>query len=726
MKKIYKQHDAMDCGPTCLRMIAHHYGRSYQTHYLRDMCSIGRQGVSLMGISQAAETIGLRSLAVKIPLDRLRDKAPLPAIIHWEQNHFVVLYKVSRGKFHVADPGVGRIVMKESEFVKGWLSGGGDKGYVLLLEETPEFSTKNTSESQKSGGSLKYFASYLKPHKKLFAQLFLGMAVGLVISLITPFLTQATVDFGIGNMDLSFVTVMLVAQVVMGIAGAFGSFILAWIGLNMGSRISISLVSDFLAKIFKLPIAFFETRTVGDIIQRIGDHERVQGFLTSESLSFVFSILTFFVFSAILCFYNVSILLVFVFLSILNVAWLLIFMKARRKLDNEQFEISAKEENTLVQMIQAAREIKIQGIERQRRWAWEDIAAQEFRLAIREEVVTQIQSVGGLLIGTMRSVLVSYMAARLVITGEMSLGMMLSTQYMVGQLAAPFSQLLGFIQGAQDAKISLERMADIYQHTEDADYQEDKVQTFPNNRSLEIRNINFRYQGAGHDDVLKDVSFPIPEGSVTAIVGGSGSGKTTLLKLLLNLYQPQSGGIYLGGHKLTSFDSRHWRQRCGTVMQDGYLFSDTLARNIVCDGSKIDEEFLHRALEFACLTDFVDHLPDGLETKIGDDGQELSGGQKQRILLARAFYKSPEFLLLDEATSALDATNESKIMANLEEFTQGRTVVIIAHRLSTVKNADQIIVLDQGRVAERGDHVGLVNHRGHYFNLVKNQLDLDG
>ncbi len=730
---VYRQLDGMDCGPACLRMVAAHHGREYTLEYLRELCSIGKGGVSMLGISEGAETIGLRSLAVKLPFKTLRDEVPLPCIAHWRQEHFVVVYEIKDGKVWIADPERGKVALSERDFLDGWLShkpgaNENDEGVLLLLEPTPAFHQvadkgEDKDKDQNKRG-LSYFYSYLFTHKKLFIQLAIGLFVGMVLELIFPFLTQAVVDYGIGNQDLNFIYVLLAAQLMLSFSSAFVDMIRSWILLHVGSRISISLISDFLNKMLKLPLSFFDTRTSGDIMQRIDDHDRVRRFLTSSSLTAAFSVLTFFVFATVLAFYSLKILLVYLVMAALNVGWLAFFMKRRRVLDFKRFELDGKEQDNLVQMISAAQEIKIQGIEKEKRWEWEAVSARLFKLSMQRLALRQYQQVGSLFIGQLRNILITFLAARAVIQGDMTLGMMLSTQYMIGQLGSPIRQLTGLLHQAQDAKMSLERMQEVYHHKEDEDYTQQKLHHFPAARTLTLQNVSFRYPGAGREDVLRQINLTIPEGKVTAIVGASGSGKTTLLKLLLNLHQPREGAIYLGNSPLNSFDGRGWRARCGVVMQDGYIFSDTIGRNIACSAETPDPARLQGAVQLACLQDYVGKLPLGLETRIGDDGQGISGGQAQRILLARAIYKNPEYLFLDEATSSLDAKNEYAIMHNLGRFMQGRTVVIIAHRLSTVMNADQIAVLDAGQLVELGTHDQLVWHKGTYYDLVRNQLEL--
>jgi ATP-binding cassette subfamily B protein len=728
---IFTQLDGMDCGPTCLRMIAAHHGRKFTLEQLRDLCSIGKSGVSLLGISEAADRIGLRSLAVEIPFATLRDEVPLPCVAHWDQNHFVVVYKITANRVWVADPAHGTIVYTHAEFIAGWTARQAEhteasKGILLLVETTPAFfEAEEAPAGPETERGWSFFYNYLRPHKKLLMQLVLGLSVALVLDLIFPFLTQTVVDLGIGNLDLNLIHLLLIGQIVLSLSQLAIDVIQGWILLHVGARVGTSLISDFLRKLLRLPMAFFDSRTTGDIMQRVADHRRVNRFLTSSSLDVLFSGFTFVVFAAVLAVYNVGILLLFVGMTVLSVGWLLLFLKRRRIIDQKRFHLESKEQDKFIELVSGVQEIKIQGLERSKRWEWEELSVRHFKLNSQSLALKHMQRVGTTFLSQFRNILITYLAARAVVGGEMTLGMMLSTQYIVGQLSSPIQRLIDFVQEAQDARLSLERMQEIYSHREEEHYSQPLLTTFPTNRSLVLHDLSFRYPGAGQKDVLSNINLHIPEGRTTAVVGASGSGKTTLLKLLLGLHQPTAGAIYVGSSALPVFDASAWRRRCGVVMQDGYIFPDTLARNIACSDGPINPLHLQGAIYMANLQDLVQSLPLGVETRIGGDGQGLSGGQKQRILIARAMYKNPEYMLLDEATSALDANNEHTIMDNLRHYAKGRTVVVIAHRLSTVRNADQIVVVDGGRIVEQGHHWDLVRRQGVYYHLVRNQLDLE-
>lgn len=718
----YKQHDMMDCGPTCLRIVAKHYGKNFSLLTLREKCYKDREGVSMLGISDAAEAIGIRTLAAQLPLDKLLEEAPLPLIAHWNQRHFIVVYEVKKNKVYVSDPAHGLIVYTKEEFKKGWVSMANDEGFALMLEPTPKF--YETEEEKSKGANLGFFFKYLKPYQRYFIQLFLGMLLGMGLNLIAPFLTQSMMDHGINNQNIGFVNTILIAQLVLMISSTASGFIQSWILLHLGARVNISIISDFLAKLMRLPISYFDTKMTGDIMQRIGDHSRIERFLKSSSLNVIFSIFNLIVFGLILAYYNVSLLVVFFIGSIVHTIWIVVFLKKRRDMDYKRFDLASENQSSMIQLISGMQEIKLTGSEKQKRWEWERIQAKLFKLGIDGLSLSQYQEGGAAFINQIKNIFISYISAKSVIDGQMTLGMMMSVQYIIGQLNAPIAQLLGFIEEAQDAKISIERLGEIHNKNDEEEDTENKVSVFPEEHNITIKNMSFQYGGPHSEMVLKNIDLTIPQGKVTAIVGASGSGKTTLMKMLLKFYPPTQGEINLGSINLANFSSTSLRKRCGIVMQDGYIFSDTIANNICVGDDKIDRQRLLNAAKISNIKEFVDKLPLAYNTKIGNDGQGLSMGQRQRILIARTVYKDPEFLFFDEASSALDANNEKDIMEKLERFFVGKTVVVIAHRLSTVKNADQIVVLNRGEIVEQGSHTQLVAKRGEYYNLVKNQLEL--
>lgn len=722
----YHQLDAMDCGPTCLRMVAKHYGRTYSLQSLREKSFITRAGVSMLGISEAAESIGLRTTGVKISIEQLKTEVPLPCILHWNQNHFVVLYKIKKEGFHIADPASKRITYTEEEFKRCWLStksGEEDKGTALLLEPGPDFyEIEEEKETRKRG--LSFFFRYLLPYKKEFLQLILGMITASILQLIMPFLTQSLVDTGIRDSNLDFITLILIAQLVIFIARLSVDFIRSWILLHVNTRINISLISDFLAKLMRLPLKFFDTKMVGDIMQRIGDHGRIESFMTGSSINTLFSFVNFIVFGFVLAYYNLTVLGIFLLGNGLYVAWVLAFMRYRRELDVKRFAQAASEQSNLFQLITGMQEIKLNNCETEKRWQWERIQVKLFKISIKSLALGQYQQLGTAFFSQTTNIVISFIAARAVVGGDMTLGMMMSLTYIVGQLSSPVEQFLGFARSLQDAKISLERLGEIHQREDEDQYADTKLTSLPEEKSLRIENLRFSYDGAERDYVLEDINLTIPHRKVTAIVGASGSGKTTLIKLLLGFYDPNKGDIKVGDIPLNNINPHTWRARTGSVMQDGFIFSDTIAKNIAIGDEVIDRDKLLHAVTVANIRDFIDSLPLGYNTKIGMEGSGISQGQRQRILIARAVYKNPEFIFLDEATNALDAKNEREIMQHLEQFYVGRTVVVVAHRLSTVCNADNIVVLDNGRVVEQGSHAELTAMRGKYYELVKNQLEL--
>lgn len=721
----YKQLDAMDCGPSCLRMIAKYHGRNYSVQTLRERSHITREGVSLMGTSDAAESIGFRTMGVRLSLEQLAKETPLPCIAHWKQNHFVVVYRISRTHVYVADPAHGMISYTREEFNEQWAStqtNGEPQGICLLLEPTPDFYNQEGEVRDKK--TFRFLFSYVKPYRKFVVQLVLGMVLGALLQLIFPFLTQAIVDIGISNQDLGFITLILIAQLVLFISQASVEFIRSWILLHISTRVNISLISDFLIKLMKLPIGFFDSKMIGDLMQRIGDHTRIENFLTVSSLNILFSMVTLVIFSIVLAVYSIKILLIFLVGSGLYILWVLLFMKKRREVDYKRFAQMADNQSNLIQLITGMQEIKLNNCEKQKRWDWEKIQAKLFKVNIRGLALNQYQQAGAVFFNQTKNILIIFVAADSVVRGDMSLGMMMAVQYILGQLNSPIDQMITFFRSAQDAKISLERLGEIHQKDEEENPDEPKVSSLPAKKGLDVRNLSFRYSGPQSDQVLKNINVEIPEKKITAIVGASGSGKTTLVKLLLGFYPPENGEIKVGELNIKNLNGRFWRQQCGAVMQDGFIFSDTIAKNIAVSDEYIDREKLMHAVHIANIQDFIESLPLAYNTRIGQEGVGLSQGQKQRILIARAVYKNPEFLFFDEATNALDANNERVIMRKLTEFFEGKTAVVVAHRLSTVTNADQIIVLEKGEVIEKGTHEELTKLKGAYYQLVKNQLEL--
>ncbi|WP_299455899.1 peptidase domain-containing ABC transporter [uncultured Microscilla sp.] len=724
----YIQLDMMDCGPSCVKIISEHYGKRYSLQYLREQSYITREGVSLLGISDAAEAVGFRTIGVKTTFEQLANEAPLPFIAHWNQQHFIVVHKITKKKVHVSDPAVGLVTYDREQFMKHWASTreqGEDKGVALLMEPTPEFFQRESDEKLKKT-SWKFLLGYVLRYKKFLVQLFLGLLLGSLLSMIFPFLTQSVVDIGINTRDLNFIYIVLLGQFMLFFSQTAVDFIRRWILLHLSTRINISLISDFLIKLMKLPIGFFDTKMIGDLLQRINDHHRIERFLSTSTLTILFSFFNLIVFGFVLAYYNLYIFLIFLIGSILYIGWVLAFLNIRKKLDYKRFQEMSRNQSSLIHLINGMQEIKLNNCEKQKRWEWERIQAKMFKINVKSVTLEQTQQAGSLFINQSKNILITFFAAYAVVNGTMTLGMMLAVQSIIGQLDGPITQMISFVYEMQDAKISLERLGEIHEKEEEESSEGDQVTILPEGKNLHLDNITFQYEGPHSPKVIDGVTLTIPEGKITAIVGTSGSGKTTLLKLLLKFYPVTEGEIKLEGIQLNNLSGRLWRERCGTVMQDGFIFSDTIARNIAVSDEIIDQQRLRHAVQVANIQEFVEDLPLGYNTKIGQDGIGVSGGQKQRVLIARAVYKNPEFLFFDEATSALDANNERIIMENLDEFFKGKTAVVIAHRLSTVKNADQIIVLEKGKLVEQGTHKELTAKKGIYYNLVKNQLELGG
>jgi ATP-binding cassette, subfamily B, bacterial len=740
----------MDCGPTCLYMISRYHGRVFTLEKLRELTEIGKEGVSLLGISDAAEKIGFQTTALKLSFTKLLEEAPKPAILHWGQNHFVILLPQKKlffkrreyQKIKIADPAIGIVSIDKLLFLKKWVSdkneAGEETGVALLLEPGQNFYNAQYGEDFKevSTNHTNQLWGYLRPHKKLVFQLFLGVILGSLLQLVFPFLTQSVVDVGINTQNIHFVYIILLAQLALFLGRLSVEFIRSWILYHISSRINISILTGFLIKLMKLPLAYFDSKKTGDILQRMNDHKRIQNFLTGTSLNTLFSLFNLLIFSVVLLNYNILIFGVFAGASIVYGLWILVFLKKRKQLDYQQFDIAAAEQSRSIQLVQGMQEIKLHGSEKQQRWQWEHLQASLFRLGMKNLSLNQWQQAGAFFINEGKNIFITFIAASAVIQGQITLGAMLAIQYIIGQLNAPIEQMIGFVQNWQLAKISLERLNEIHQLPDEEPVNLNNnntnqlVSELPQNRSLHLYNISFTYPGAGNEPVLKNISMQIPHGKITAIVGSSGSGKTTLLKILLKFYDTKSGEIYVGdiaqsaGLNLSNISHRAWRKQCGVVMQDSFIFSDSIAKNIAVGEDYPDKERLRYAAKIANITSFIESLPLGYNTKIGTEGTGVSAGQRQRILIARAVYKNPELILLDEATNALDANNESTILKNLNLFFEGKTVIVVAHRLSTVRHADQIVVLHNGVIIEQGTHTELTALKGEYFTLVKNQLEL--
>jgi ATP-binding cassette, subfamily B, bacterial len=721
-----RQLDSTDCGPSCLRMIARYYGKVYTQEAIANIYQLNREGISLHGLSKVAERLGFQTLLVRVDFDKVKLKAPFPVIAHWNQNHFVVVHKIKGNRVYVADPETGLTQYTKEEFLEGWaqaLKNGKQEGILLLMEPTPEFFNRADEPVSINKSNFGFLFKYLMRYKYYIGLIIAGLLLGSVFQLIFPFLTQAVVDKGIGARNIHFIYVILLAQLVFYIANTVVEFIRGWILIHISSRINVYIISDFLMKLMRLPIRYFDSRLTGDLIQRIRDHKRIEQFITDSLLKSLFAVFSLMVCSMILAYFNWQVFLVFLGLTTIEMGWIF-FLKKMRVVDNQSFALMAQDQSKLMEMVNGMQEIKLNNIESRKRWEWESLQASLFSVNVKKLKLNQYQDGGSRFFGYIQFVAILFISCMAVLNNQMTLGTLLAIIFIIGELNRPISQLINFIISAQYAKLSLERLNEIHQRPdEEKTGAPGKITELPAGRTIKINNVSFSYQGGEDRKVLENINLVIPEGKVTAIVGVSGSGKTTLLKLLLKFYSPVHGTIKVGGADLENIHSTTWRQHCGTVMQDSYLFSDSIANNIALE-EPIDRKRLLEAVEIANIREFIESLPLDYNTKIGQEGLGLSQGQKQRLLIARAVYKNPAFLFFDEATNALDANNEKIIMRNLNQFFKGRTVLIVAHRLSTVKNADQIIVIDEGRIAEYGRHDELVYNKNQYYGLVKNQLEL--
>ena len=731
--KFIPQHDQMDCAPACLCMIANFYGKNYTLQYLRDNSFITREGVSLLGLTEASKNIGFDSLPVKLSIENLKNEnSSLPCILHWNQNHFVVLKKITKNIFsnhffyHIADPAYGLLVLNENKFKQHWLSDN-QKGVAVFLTPNHTFNRLTPPANEKI--ELRFILSYLKPYRKQLSLMFLMMLLGSVITLIFPFLTQNLIDKGVNAKNLNLITIILLAQLSLFFGSIIFEVVRNWLMLYMGTKISITIISDFLKKLLQLPIKFFDTKMMGDFSQRIQDNERIEHFLTSQSLLTFFSMITFLVFFGVLWYYDYKILLAYLSLTIISIIWSFYWLKKRETFDYFRFQERSKNQESIYEIINGVSEMKLNQFEDYKRQQWENLQKKIFQVNIKVLKIDQVQLSGFEFFNQIKNIFVTFLAALFVIKGKMTLGELLSVSYIVGQMNSPVSQLVNFFRSLQDAKLSLERLNEVQNHETEENPEQITIDINPeiNNgikKGIEINNVSFQYEGPKSPKVIEKLNLFIPEGKVTAIVGASGSGKTTLMKLLLKFYSPTEGQIKYNGVDINSLSAKSIRENSGVVMQDGFIFSDSIKRNIATGDVNINERKLSNSIYIANISDFINSLPLKLNTKIGASGNGISGGQKQRILIARAVYKNPHYIFFDEATSALDAENEKIIHNNLQDFFSGKTVVIIAHRLSTVKNADNIIVLKKGKIVEQGSHHELVTKKAEYFNLVKNQLEL--
>lgn len=733
------QLDQMDCGPACLSMVASSFGKNYSLQFLRNNSFITREGVSLIGLKEASEKIGFQTVSAKLNLSDLKNRGRLfPCILHWNKNHFVVLLDIKikrkflffgtqKTYFKIADPAHGIITLKEESFNKSWLSDY-DDGIVMFFSPTEHF--YELTEPVEPKINLRFVVSYLKPFRKQVSFMLCMLFMGSAITLVFPFLTQNLIDRGINKKDVNFITIILLAQLGLYIGSLTIEIVRNWLMLIIGTRISILIISDFLKKLLQLPIKFFDTKMMGDFNQRIKDNEKIDTFLTSQGLLTLFSIITFSVFLGILWHYDVKILAIYLILTILAICWSYYWLRKRKILDYQRFQNRSENQESISEILGGITEMKLNQFEDYKRTQWEKIQEKLYKINVRILKLDQNQVSGFEFINQLKNILVTYMAALYVVEGSMSLGELLGVSYIIGQMNAPVNQLINFFRSLQEAKLSLERLNEVQYHdSEETDNNRALLTKYTSGSSdaengIRCVNLSFQYNGPKSDYVLKNINLSVPDGKVTAIVGASGSGKTTLLKLLLKFYEATDGEIFYDRDNINMISPKSLRSNCGVVMQDGYIFSDTIKRNIATGDEEVDLNKLTYAAKIANIESFINGLPLKYNTKIGASGNGISGGQKQRILIARSVYRNPKYIFFDEATSALDSENEKVIHNNLQHFFHGRTVLIVAHRLSTVKNADNIIVLREGEIVETGTHDQLVSDRNYYFNLVKNQLEL--
>jgi ABC-type bacteriocin/lantibiotic exporters, contain an N-terminal double-glycine peptidase domain len=715
------QMDSQDCGPACLKIIAKHFGKFYSLQSLRDKCGITKEGVSLLDLSTGAESIGLRTLAIKCTIDDVVNSVPFPAIIFWKDSHFVVVYHANKKYIWVSDPAKGRIKYTHEEFKKGWYQKGAKQGVLLAIEPTAEFKDSKAEREQRKN-TFSSILKYFTPYQRNFTLIFIIMLLVTALQGMLPFISKAVIDVGIKTSDVNFINMVLIGNISILLSVMIFNVIRDWILMHITARVNIALISDYLIKLMKLPVTFFENKLLGDILQRAQDHERIRSFIMNNSLSLIFSILTFVVFSIILLIYNAIIFYIFISGSFLYAGWVLLFLNIRKKMDWEYFELLSKNQSYWVETVSSIQDIKIYNYEKHRRWKWEEIQARLYHVNKRVLAITNAQNLGAQFIESIKNMGIVFFCATAVIKGEITFGVMISTQFIIGMLNGPLVQFINFIVSAQYAKISFLRINEIKQLEDEEELLSVGSTTIlPENKSLILDNVNFQYT-VNSPLVLHNIYLHIPENKVTAIVGGSGCGKSTLLKLLVRLYKPSYGDIKMDKMNVNAINLRQWRSMCGVVMQDGKIFSDTILNNIVLDDEHIDYEQLRKVCRIAQIEDEINAMPKGFETNIGENGRGLSGGQKQRLLIARALYRNPQYLFLDEATNALDTINEKKIVEALNNAFLQRTVIVVAHRLSTIRNADQIVVLDKGYIVEVGNHDSLMERKGHYFQMIASQM----
>ncbi|EFC69841.1 peptidase domain-containing ABC transporter [Prevotella sp. oral taxon 317] len=713
--RIVRQYDSVDCALACLKMICQHYKMYHSLDASEYSYYISKDGISLASVVEIARKNHFEVTCGKVFLEQLTQEVTLPCILYWNRNHFVVLYKISQlhGKFffHIADPAKGRVVFSLSEFEQHWSTDTVDsraQGIVILLE--PNGNCQPATVKKRKTGK-KTFLPILLSYKKMLLYLLLGVLIGAGIQMAFPILTQWIVDKGIEGGDISFILMVLIGQMALITGNMFNDFFRKVLVLKLGSRFSISLLTDLVTKMLRLPVRFFDSKPMGDFIQRLQDHDKVERFVTVYFVNCVFSLITLLVLGIVLMTYNGYIFLVFVLGSILYIIWTYLFVNKRKTLNYELFAVKAKNQGKYYEILKGITEIKLQNLEQRNRDDIENIQKDLYHTNVKALKIDQYLDVGNVFINELKNILITFLSAYFVIRGDITFGMMMSIQYIIGELNVPIAQFLTFIAGYQDAKLSLDRMNSIFSIDNEEDG--DKEAFKPQHGVISVEHLHFKYVMSGND-ILHDMNLCLPLGKKIAIVGSSGSGKTTLVKLLLKLYEPTQGKIVVSNTDIKNVKNRLWRNSCGAVLQDGFIFSGTLRENIILEKS-FNEERFHQAVSISNVETFAEPLPYKYETRIGDNGMRLSQGQIQRILIARAIYKNPDIFFFDEATNSLDANNEKDILEKLKPILKGKTVFVVAHRLSTVKDADIILVMDHGTIIEQGTHTSLVEKQGYYY-----------
>jgi ATP-binding cassette subfamily B protein len=711
----------MDCGPTCLKMICEYYGQYVTIQKLRELTKVSKSGVSIYAISEAAKQIGFLTTCIKSNVESVEVDATMPSILHWNHNHYVILYKIKKGKYYLIDPAIGKLEYSIEEFKSNWETHNSE-GVVLLLENTKTNNKDYFAKNEKNKKTFYTLYQYFVKQKQLFTQLIIAIVAISLIQVAFPFLTQNIVDKGINNKDVNFLILVLVGQFMLLTGRVVIDFLRSWILLHISVRINISLLKDFLSKLMKLPMSFFDTKNMGDIFNRIADHKRIEQFLTVTSLSTIFSLITFLVFSIMLLSYNLILFFISIVASVIYFLWSYYFLKKRKELDYKKFNISSKNQNNLLQIVEGIHEIKLNNAEKLKMYNWENVQSDMFEIDTKSLLLGQVQQSGSFMINEFKNITLTFLTAYSVIKGEITLGQMMAIQYIIGQLNSPINQFISLLNTYQDAKISMDRVNEIHTILDETQLGSNE-NLLLSSQDVLIKEMSFCYPGS-IINALQDINLKIENGKTTAIVGSSGSGKTTLLKLILKYYPLTNGSIQVGNINLNEINHTLWRKQCGSVLQDGYIFSDTIANNISPATLNYDKEKMNKAVKLANIEEFIETLPSGINTVIGLEGNGISQGQKQRLLIARSFYKNPNLIVFDEATNSLDTENENIIMKNIKEYFHGKTMIVVAHRLSTVKEADNIVVLDKGKVVEMGTHLELISQQGRYFKLIKNQLEI--